>query len=62
MVNNDAPYSESFKVNDKFLMGVSDRDHEWHRLENAATGFSIVASKKIPQVFRLSVPAACYAP
>ncbi|MHA1202193.1 MAG: hypothetical protein ACTSQ4_06710 [Candidatus Heimdallarchaeaceae archaeon] len=54
MVNNDAPYSESFKVNDRFLLGVSDRDEEWHRLENAATGFSLVSSPKIPQVFRLS--------
>ena len=54
MVNNDAPYSESFKINDRFLMGVSGKDHEWHSLENAATGFSLVASPKIPQVFRLS--------
>ncbi len=54
MVNNDAPYSESFKVNDRFLVGVSDRDKEWHRLENAATGFSLISSPKIPQVFRLS--------
>ena len=54
MVNNDAPYSESFKVNDRFLMGVSDRDKKWHKLENAATGFSLIASPKIPQVFRLS--------
>ncbi|MBY8999843.1 MAG: hypothetical protein KGD64_02920 [Candidatus Heimdallarchaeota archaeon] len=54
MVNNDAPYSESFKVNDRFLMGVTEKDHEWHRLENAATGFSLVASPKIPQVFRLT--------
>ncbi|MHA1551068.1 MAG: hypothetical protein ACTSQC_03920 [Candidatus Heimdallarchaeaceae archaeon] len=54
MVNNDAPYSESFKVHDRFLVGVSDRDEEWHRLENAATGFSLISTPKIPQVFRLS--------
>jgi len=55
LTSDDLSYSNSLIVNERILAGVSKFDTQWHRLENAATGFSLITSPRIPQVFRLSV-------
>ncbi|MHA1198509.1 MAG: hypothetical protein ACTSQF_04060 [Candidatus Heimdallarchaeaceae archaeon] len=55
MTGNPTSSRQSVAPETDLQIGMSERDEEWHRLENAATGFSLVASPRIPQVFRLSV-------
>ncbi len=55
MTGNPTSSSQSLATKKNLQIGMSERDKEWHRLENAATGFSLIASPRIPQVFRLAV-------
>ncbi|MCE7743089.1 MAG: hypothetical protein GOP50_11630 [Candidatus Heimdallarchaeota archaeon] len=55
MIGNTTSSSHSSATENNLQIGMSERDEEWHRLENAATGFSLIASPRVPQVFRLAV-------
>ena len=44
----------------KITLGIESTDRSRFKLDNAATGFSLLACKRIPLVYRLSVSLKCH--